>query len=89
MRDTLAKVRLREGQPSTDEMLLKTYNTAMSTAAAELLEWWAAGRAAPVPDGHLEVAKAVDASGTVVGFNVYLVWAEPRVLGGKMREEQA
>ncbi len=55
----------------------------------EPTERWAAGLPTPKPDGHLEVAKAVDAEGRVVGFNVYLLWGEPRVLGGKMREEPA
>jgi len=89
MRDVVSQVRLREGQAPTEDMLLKTYNTAMSTAAAELIERWKAGHAAPTPDGRLEVTKAVNPEGAVVGFNVYLVWGEPRSLGGSMREEAA
>lgn len=89
MRELISGVRLRAGQESDEGTLLRTYNTAMSTAAAELIERWAAGLPAPVPDGHLEVAKAVAPDGKVVGFNVYLKWAEPRTLGGKMAEEPA
>lgn len=85
----VSKTRLRDGQAPTEDLLLKTYNTAMSTAAAELIERWKAGHAAPTPDGRLEVAKAVTPEGAVVGFNVYLVWGEPQSLGGKMREEPA
>lgn len=89
MRERISEVRLRPGQEPDEVMLLKTYNTAMATAAAELVERWAAGLPAPVPDGHLEVAKAVSPDGKVVGFNVYLKWAEPRTLGGRMPEEAA
>ena len=53
------------------------------------MDRWASGYPPPKPDGHLEVAKAVDAQGKVVGFNVYLVWAEPRILGKRMAEEPA
>lgn len=88
MRERVAEVRLREGQEPTETMLLRTYNTAMSTAAAEVIERWAAGRPAPVPDGHLEVVKAIAPDGKIVGFNVYLLWGEPRRLGD-MKSEPA
>lgn len=87
MRERISQVRLRPGQAPDELMLLKTYNTAMSTAAAELVERWAAGLTPPKPDGHLEVVKVVGDDRAVLGFNVYLVWAEPRTLGGKMPEE--
>jgi hypothetical protein len=84
----MAKARLSDTQEATELILTKTYNTAMSTAAAQLLELWEAGHVAPTPNGHLEVTKVVAPEGNVVGFNVYLVWGEPRVLGS-MRTEPA
>jgi len=82
MRDKVSIARLRPEQESTDDLLLKTYNTAMSTAAAEVIERWKAGHAPPNPDGRLVVTKVLrETGGPVIGFNVYLEWAEPHVLG--------
>jgi hypothetical protein len=87
MRELVGAAKLREGQESTSEMLVKTYNTAMSQAANTVVEKWAGGAPPPVPEAHLVVAEVVRGD-VVVGFNVYLVWGEVRSLGGRMPREE-
>lgn len=89
MREEVARVRLREGQASTPDMLTKTYSSAMSMAATAVLDAWASGAAPPKGEPHLVPTEIVDAEGVVVGFVIYLVWGEIRSLGGKMPQERA
>lgn len=87
MRRLLSSAKLRPGQVGDHDLLVRTYSTAMSSAATEILELWVQGLDAPKPEAHLVPCELVDSKGVVVGFNVYLVWGEIQVLGGRMPRE--
>ena len=87
MREKVASVRLRHDQASTDDLLVRTYNTAMRQGAEEILERWKGGRTPPPHDGSLVTTKVANTpGGPVVGFNVYLQWNEPFVFGEMQTE---
>ena len=81
MRDLVSKVRLRPGQDAK-EILTQTYATVWHLAADEVMRRWGSGITPPQPAPWLEVTQVVDDTQKVLGFNVWLFWGEPRVLGG-------
>lgn len=77
----------RQGRP--DEPLLEVDHAGLTAALTTMLQSWGRGVPCPSPDAFVEKVKAVDeGTGEVVGFNYYVVWDEPQVLG-KMRQEEA
>lgn len=81
MRERIAQVRLQDGAPSDKDNLNKLYSTLMATAAAEILERWK-HHPAPAQDTRLEITQShAEIDGSFQGFNLYLVFDEPILLG--------
>ena len=83
MKQLLTTVR----RDSPDEDLNRVDHQGLGLALQELAAAYASQSIEDVtPDAYVRKTKAVDESGTIVGFNYYLVWGEPPVLGPLAKE---
>jgi hypothetical protein len=82
-RQLLATVRIED----EEEDLNLVDHQGLGLAIQELAAAYGSGSIEGVtPDSHVVKTKAVNEDGDIVGFNYYLVWGEPPVLGPLKKE---